>query len=112
LAVAVTVVATLVVAGLAAAAAYLLRTVRDLRREAEALVREAQALVAEMHAEAHRAGLEVERVERMVGSAEAISEAVGQASRLVGGAVAAPVIKAVALSSGVAQAARTLRLRR
>jgi ubiquinone biosynthesis protein UbiJ len=112
LAITVTVVATLVVAGLAGAATYLLRTARDLRQQAEELLGEAHRLVVEMRAEVGQAAAEVERVERMVASAEAISDAVGKASRLMGGAVAAPVIKAVALSSGIAQAARTLRPRR
>ena len=74
----------------------------DLRQEAEELLDEISATVRE-------AGLEVERVERMVGSAEAISEVVGSASRLVGGAVASPFIKLVALGSGVARGLRLVR---
>ena len=57
----------------------------------------------------HQAGLEVERVDRMVGSAEAISDAVGSASRLVGGAVTAPFIKVVAFGTGVARGLRLVR---
>jgi len=56
-----------------------------------------------------QAGAEVERVDRMVGSAEAISEAVGSASRLVGGVVTEPLIRLVALGSGVARVARVVR---
>ncbi len=108
-AVGVTVVATLVVVALVAAVASLLGAVRDLRRQADDLRREAGELLDEISATVREAGLEVERVERMVGSAEAISEVVGSASRLVGGAVASPFIKLVALVSGLARALRLVR---
>lgn len=108
LAIAVTVVATLVVVALLASAAYLVRAARDLRRQAEALAKEAGELLAEMRSEANEASAEVERVERLVGSAEAISDAVGQASRLVSGVMAAPLIKLVAFGAGVSQAFRSL----
>jgi hypothetical protein len=108
-AVGVTVLATLVVVALGASVAYLLRAVRELRREAKALADEAGRLLEEMGAALRQAGEGVARVERMVGSAEAISDAVGSASRLVGGVVTEPLIKAVALGSGVARAVRTVR---
>lgn len=108
-AIGVTVVATLVVVALALALAHLLRSVRELRRQAEALAREAGELLSEMRADLRQAGAEVERVERMVGSAEAISDAVGGASRVMGRIVAAPFIKTVAFAAGVGQAARSLR---
>jgi len=108
-AVGVTVVATLVVVALAGTVVYLLRTVRELRHEAEALAEEAQRLLDEVAETARQAGAEVQRVDRMVASAEAISEAVGSASRLVGGAVAEPVIKAVAFASGLARVVQALR---
>ena len=53
--------------------------------------------------------MEVERVDRMVGSAEAISDAVGSASRLVGGAVASPFIKVVAFGAGINKGIRLVR---
>jgi hypothetical protein len=109
LAIAVTVVATLVVVGLLAAAGYLLESVRELRRQADALAQEAQQLLAELGETVRQAGVEVERVDRMVGSAEAISDAVGSASRLVGGVVAEPLIKVVAFGSGLARVARIVR---
>jgi len=108
-AVGVTVVATLVVVALLAAVGSLLGAVRDLRRQADELRREASELLDELGATVHEAGLEVERVERMVGSAEAISEVVCSASRLVGGAVASPFIKLVALGAGVARGLRLIR---
>ena len=108
-AVGVTVIATLVVAALVATLGYLLKQARDLRRQATALAREARQLVDELGTTVHQAGLEVERVERMVGSAEAISDAVGSASRLVAGAVTAPFIKLVALGTGVGRAVHLAR---
>jgi len=108
-AVGVTVVATLVVVGLLAAVASLLGAARHLRRQADDLRHEAAELLDEISATVREAGLEVERVERMVGSAQAISEVVGSASRLVGGAMSSPFIKLVALGSGVARGLRLVR---
>jgi hypothetical protein len=108
-AVGVTVVATLVVAFVVVAAALLLAAVRDLRRQADDLARESSRLLSELAETVQRAGLEVERVDRMVGSAEAISDAVGSASRLVGGAVATPFIKVMAFGSGLVRGARLVR---
>jgi len=108
-AVGVTVVATLVVVALAGSVVYLLRTVHELRHEAEAHAAEAGQLLDEVDEAVRQAGAEVQRVDRMVGSAEAISDAVGSASRLVGGAVAEPVIKVVAFASGLARVVRALR---
>lgn len=107
-AVAVAVVSTVVIIALCASVVYLLRSVRDLRREATSLAAEASRLLQELDAAAERAGAEVDRVGRMVGSAEAISDVVGSASRLVGGVVAEPLIKLVALGSGIAEGARHL----
>lgn len=109
LAIGVTVVATLVVVALLAAVAYLLASVRELRRQSEALAEEAQQLLDELGETVRQAGVEVDRVDRLVGSAEAISDAVGSASRLVGGVVAEPLIKLVALASGLARVARVVR---
>jgi len=108
-AVGVTVVATLVVVGLVGGLLYTLRAVRQLRREAEALAKEAADLLDELARAVREAGAEVDRVDRMVGSAEAISEAVSSASRLVGGAVAEPLIRFVAVLSGVARVVQALR---
>jgi methyl-accepting chemotaxis protein len=110
-AVGVTVVATLVVAGLVMALIHLLRAARQVRDEAEALAQEAAQLLDEIGQTVREAGAEVYRVERMVGSAEAISDAVGAASRLVGGAVGEPLIKFVSVVSGIARVVQALRRR-
>ena len=108
-AVGVSVVSTLVVVSLLASALYLLRAARGLRRQAVALAEESDRLLCELDRAVGQAGAEIERVDRMVGSAEALSEAVGSASRLVGGVVAEPLIKLVALGSGIARGARVAR---
>jgi hypothetical protein len=109
LAVGVTVIATLVIVCLLVAIGYLLKVARELRRQALELAQTAEQLLDELGATVRHAGMEVERVERMVGSAEAISDAVGSASRLVGGALAGPFIKLVALGSGAVRMARLVR---
>jgi hypothetical protein len=83
--------------------------VRVMRREAQGLAREALELLDDLGSTVRRAGMEVDRVDRMVGSAEAISDAVGSASKLVGVAMAGPLIKLLALGSGLARAARLVR---
>lgn len=108
-AVEVSVLATVVVIGLVAATVYLLVCVRRLRREAEALAGQTEELLYELSSVLRQAEADVERVDRMVGSAEAISGAVGSASRLVGGAVASPLIKAVAFGSGLVKGAKLVR---
>jgi hypothetical protein len=105
-AIAVAVVSTVVMIALCAALVYLVKAARQLRREASALANEAGQLIEEMASAVERAQEELQRVDRMVGSAEAISDVVGSASRLVGGVVADPLIKLVALGSGIAEGAR------
>ena len=54
-------------------------------------------------------GLELARVDRLVGSAESISATVDATSKLAYRALSAPVIKTVAVTSGASRAARRLR---
>lgn len=105
----VTVVATLVVVGLAAAAGWLLLEAAALRRSCTRLRDETEALRSDLEAVAAQAGRALARVDDLVGSAESISDVVGSASRLASSAMAAPVIKAVALGTGAARAGRRLR---
>ena len=88
---------------------YLLKAVRELRQEASGLAREAGDMLGELDMTVHRAGHEVERVDRMVGSAEAMSDAgrLGAAPR--GRGHDEPFIKVVAFSSGVARGLRLVR---
>lgn len=108
-AVGVTVVATLVVVALAAGLFYVVAAGRRLRRAAADLERRSNELMAALEVAADRAELQVQRVDDLVGSAESISDAVGQASRVAGMAVSGPVIKAMAFGAGAARAGRRLR---
>jgi uncharacterized protein YoxC len=87
-----------------------LDTLRDLRREVEMLRAETGPLLAELRTSVDDARDDLERFDRLVGSAEAISEAVQSTSgRITRVAFTAPVIKTVALATGGSRAARRLR---
>ncbi|MCB0963482.1 MAG: hypothetical protein KDA98_09310 [Acidimicrobiales bacterium] len=83
----------------------LTRTLTDLEREASPLVDELAASLAEANAE-------LDRVDRLVGSAESISATVDATSKLAYRALSAPVIKTVAVTSGASRAARRMRKER
>ena len=83
----------------------LTRTLNDLEREASPLVDELAASLAEANAE-------LDRVDRLVGSAESISATVDATSKLAYRALSAPVIKTVAVTSGASRAARRMRKER
>lgn len=108
------VVATVLCAvGFAALVVVLLRVLdalRDLRAEVEHLRNETQPLLDDLRHSVVEARTDLDRFDRVLGSAEAISDAVsstgGRARRV---ALSAPVIKTVALASGTKGAARRLR---
>lgn len=91
-------------------------TLVDLRREVADLRAETQPLVAELRhsADAAReasntAAADLERFDRLLGSAEAISGALDRGSRVTRTALSAPVIKAAGLATGTSRAVRRLR---
>ena len=103
------VVATLVVAALIASAVSLARTAAELRALADELSDHATAVLLDAEGTIAHARKELERVDDLVGSAEAISETVGSAGRLAHAAVSAPLIKLMAFGAGTARAGRRLR---
>jgi hypothetical protein len=105
----VTVIATVVVLGGLVAVVSLLRTARHLRSLAEELSEHTTAVLGEVEVTVARARGELDRVDELVGSAEAITETVGSASRLARVALAGPLIKVMALGAGTARAGRRLR---
>jgi hypothetical protein len=105
----VTVIATLVVVGGLVAVGSLIRTARQLRSLAEELNERTAAVLGDVEVTVLRARTELERVDNLVGSAEAITHTVGSASRLTRIALARPLIKVVALGAGTAKAGRRLR---
>ncbi|MGZ4673810.1 MAG: DUF948 domain-containing protein [Ilumatobacteraceae bacterium] len=93
-----------------------LDTMRSLRNEVTALRVETNPLLAELRAstaEARTAMVEarddLQRFDRVLGSAEAISGAVAGGSRVARAALSAPVIKTVALATGTSRAVGRLR---
>jgi hypothetical protein len=98
--VAATVVAMLV-AGLAVVLVALARTLRDFRASVRAFQAEALHLLDDARKATADAAMEVDRIERLVTSAEHV----GDAKR----ALATPVVKAMAFGTGVSRATRKLR---
>lgn len=84
-------------------------TLRRVRRALDELTERSLPLVDELAATVDTANGELERMDRLVGSAESISATVDATSKLAYRALSAPVIKTVALTSGASKAARRLR---
>ena len=102
-------VVTMLIAVLAATLIALTRTLRDLRDTANALHDEAIPLLEAARDAVADAAVEVDRVERLVTSAERIGGAVDGASRLAARTLQSPVVKAMAFGTGVSRAAQKLR---
>lgn len=116
---AVTLAALLCAIGFAALIVVLVRVLdalRSLRGEVESLRQETRPLLAELRNstdEARTAMLvarhDLDRFDRVLGSAEAISEAVEGSGRVARTAFSAPVIKMAGLATGTSRAMRRLR---
>lgn len=109
LAVVVAAVATVVVLGMLGAALSLRRSARALHALADELSDHAATVLGRAEDTIHRAEGELARVDDLIGSAEAITETVGSATRLAHAAFAAPLIKVMALGAGTARAGKRLR---
>ena len=88
------------------------RTMRELRETVDELRQSALPMVEDLRGTVARAGAELDRVDGVIGRAERISATVDHASRLTYRAFAPPLIKGLALVSGVGRATRRLRHRR
>ena len=116
---AVTLAALLCALGFAALIVVLVRvldTLKALRGEVESLRHETRPLLAELRdstVEARTtmadARSDLERFDRVLGSAEAISEAVEGSGRVARTAFSAPVIKMAGLATGTSRAVRRMR---
>jgi len=105
--------------GFAALVVVLMRvldSLRSLRAEVESLRGETRPLLAELRrttdetrAVVEEARDDLDRFDRVLGSAEAISSAVAGGSRMTRAALSAPVIKTVAIGTGTKRAMRRLR---
>lgn len=107
--------------GFAALVVVLLRvldTLRTVRRELDTLRHETQPLLVELRDAAGEmteavgvARADLERFDHVLGSAEAVGDAVDRTSRVARTAFSAPVIKAAGLATGTSRAVRRLRRR-
>ena len=105
--------------GFAALIVVLLRvldTLRSLRREVESLRSETRPLLAELQASTaearsamRAARSDLDRFDRVLGSAEAISDAMSGSGRVARAAFSTPVIKAAGLATGTSRVVRRLR---
>lgn len=83
--------------------------VESLRAETRPLLAELRSTTDEARAAMQEARDDLDRFDRVLGSAEAISGAVEGGSRVARAALAAPVIKAAAIATGTQRAARRLK---
>ena len=97
---------------LAVAMIALVRTLRAMRDVAHLLRTETVPVLDDLRDTVDVANLEIERLDRLVTTAESVTGTVDSASRLAYVAMANPVIKGVAFASGTAKAARRLRGRK
>jgi hypothetical protein len=109
LAIIVTAIATLAVAVLLGAALSLRRSARDLQALADELGDHAATVISDAEATIARARGELDRVDDLIGSAEAISDTVESATKLAHTALSTPLIKVMALGAGTARVGRKLR---
>lgn len=108
-AVTVTVASTAVVLVLLGAAMSLRRSARELRLLVEEMSDHATDVIGQAEKTIVRAQEELDRVDDLVGSAEAITETVGSASRVAHAVLATPLIKILAFGAGSARAGRRFR---
>jgi hypothetical protein len=102
----------LAVALLTVALIALVRTLRAMRDVAHLLRTETVPILDDLRDTVDVANHEIERLDRLVTTAESVTGTVDSASRLAYIAMANPVIKGVAFASGTAKAARRLRSRK
>lgn len=81
----------------------------SLRQETAPLLDELRSSTAEAKATVAAARGDLERFDRVLGSAEAISGAVAGSSRVARAALSTPVIKTAALATGTSRAVKRLR---
>jgi hypothetical protein len=110
------VLCTLAFAALAVTLVRVRDTLGELRAEVAGLRAEATPLLAELRASADEAGATVaaaradlERFDRVLGSAEAISATAARSTKLARTTLSTPMIKAAGLATGTSRAVRRLR---
>ncbi|HEY1279834.1 MAG TPA: hypothetical protein VGF22_09200 [Acidimicrobiales bacterium] len=86
-----------------------LQAMHELRAELVRWQHDTEPLLKELQTSVDDARDDLERFDRLLGSAESISSRVNGATRVTRLALSAPVIKTVALASGTSRAASRLR---
>ena len=94
--------------GFAALVLVLMRVLDSLRAETRPLIRELSASTADARAAIDEARDDLDRFDRVLGSAEAISGAMSGGRRMTRAAFSTPVIKTVAIGTGTKRAVRRL----
>ena len=107
-AVVVTIVSLGATALLTVAVLSLLRTMRELRGVLDTLHDQTMPLVNDLRVTVDQAGVDLERVEGILDSAERITHTVDSASKLTYRALSPPLIKTVSVMSGLRRAGRRL----
>jgi hypothetical protein len=110
-------VAALIVACMSVVAVVLLvfvvvavnRTLTTVRLTIEQFRREALPVVDDLHRTVATANVELEKLDGLLDSASSVTHTVDSASHLAYLALSSPLTKAMAVGTGVARAARTLR---
>ena len=97
--------------GLVIALLFVFRSLTELRGAVDQLTAETQPLLLELRRSVEEARGDLDRFDKVLGSAEAISSSVEGASRVARAAFSTPVIKTVAIASGTSRAARRFRRR-
>ena len=92
-----------------AVATRLLIVLRRVTRTLDEVTDQALPLVDQLATDLAEANDQLDRVDRLVGSAESISATVDATSKLAYRALSAPVIKTVAVRTGASRAAKRLR---
>lgn len=88
----------------------LLRTeVAEMRAQTQPLIDELRSSADEARSTMHEARTDLARFDRVLGSAEAISEAVDGSGRVARTAFSVPVIKLAGLATGTSRAVRKIR---
>ena len=104
-----TVLCALGFAALCVALVRVLDALCGVQRELADLRAETRPLLIDLRVSVDEARNDLDRFDRVLGSAEAISANVEGASRVARAALSAPIVKTVALASGTRRAARRLR---
>lgn len=103
------IVSLLAVVAATVAVMRLTQTLRQAREAVAELQTTSTLLLGELATLTERAGRDFERVDDLIGSAEALASTVDSAARVGYLAVGKPVIKTVAFAKGTSRAARRIR---